>query len=66
MKKLVTGLYFILTITWSLNYVMCKHGINDVKKFRQIDDVFDVHAAGAMRCDAHHPVERIRDFMRSH
>jgi len=48
-NKLVTRLYFILTITWSLAYVVCKHRTDDYKKIRQIDDNFDGHAAG-VRC----------------
>jgi len=37
------------------------------QKCRQIDDDFDCqHAAGAIQCDAHHPMECIRDFMQSH
>ncbi len=40
--------------------------IDDNKKCRQIDDDFDCHAAGGIRCNAHHPKERIRGFMQSH
>ena len=40
--------------------------IVDYKKCRQIDNDFDRHAAGAIRRDAHRPMERIRGFMQSH
>jgi hypothetical protein len=46
--------------------VMGDNGINDYKKCRQIDDDFDYHATGAIRRDAHHPMERIRGFMQSY
>jgi hypothetical protein len=45
---------------------MGDNGINDTKKCRQIDDNFDRHAAGAIRRNAHRPIERIRGFMQSH
>jgi hypothetical protein len=45
---------------------MCKHRINDYKKCRQIDDNFDGHAIKAIRCNVHHPMERICGFMQSH
>jgi hypothetical protein len=45
---------------------MGNNKINDYKKFRQIDDDFDRHAALAIRRDAHHPMERICGFMQSH
>ena len=41
-------------------------GINDYEKCRQINNNFDRHAAGAMRRDAHRPMERIHGFMQSH
>ncbi len=46
--------------------VMGDNGINDYKKCRQMDNDFDCHAAGAIRCDAHRPIECIRGFMQSH
>jgi hypothetical protein len=49
-----------------LAMVMDDNRINHYKKCRQIDDGFDRHAAGAIRRDAHRPVERIRGFMQSH
>ncbi len=58
-NKLVTWLYFILSITRSLAYVMCKHRINVYKKCRKIDDDFGGHADGAIQCDAHGPMECI-------
>jgi hypothetical protein len=46
--------------------VMGNNGIDDYKKCRLIDDDFDPHAAGAIGCEAHRPMERIRGFMQSH
>ncbi len=46
--------------------VMGNNRISDDKKCRQIDDDIDRHAAGAIRRDAHCPMERIRGFMQSH
>jgi hypothetical protein len=46
--------------------VMGDNGIKDYKKCRKIDDNFDPHAAGAIRRDAHRPIECIRGFMQSH
>ncbi len=46
--------------------VMDDNRINDSEKCRQIDDDFDRHAARAIRCNVHRPMERIRGFMRSH
>jgi hypothetical protein len=46
--------------------VMGNNEIDDYKKCRQIDNDFDPHAAGAIRRNAHCPMERIRGFMQSH
>ncbi len=46
--------------------VMGDKGINDYKKYRQIDNNFNPHAAGAIRRNAHRPMERISGFMQSH
>jgi hypothetical protein len=45
---------------------MGDNGINDEKKCRQINDDIDRHATGAIRRDAHCPMERICGFMQSH
>ncbi len=45
---------------------MGDNGINDDEKCGQIDDDIERHAAGAIRRDAHRPMERILGFMRSH
>ncbi len=45
---------------------MGDNGTNDDEKCRQFDDNIDRHATGAIQRDAHRPMERIRDFMRSH
>ncbi len=46
--------------------VMGDNGIDDYKKWRQIDNNFDHHVAGAIGRDAHCPMELIRGFMQSH
>jgi hypothetical protein len=46
--------------------VMGDNGINDYKKFRQIDNDFDRHAAGAIRRNVHCPMELIHGFVQSH
>jgi hypothetical protein len=46
--------------------VMGDNRIKDYKKYRRIDDNFDHHAAGAIRRNAHLPMERIRGIMQSH
>jgi hypothetical protein len=43
---------------------MGNNGINNYKKCRQIDDDFNPHAAGAIRRNAHRPMEH--SFMQSH
>jgi hypothetical protein len=45
---------------------MGNNGIDDYKKCRQIDYVFDPHAAGAIWRNAHRPMERICGFMQRH
>jgi hypothetical protein len=49
-----------------LAMVMGNNGIDENKKCRKIDINFDPHAAGAIRRDAHCPMESIRGFMQSH
>jgi hypothetical protein len=46
--------------------VMGDNRVDDCKKSRQIDNNFDPHATGTIRCNAHRSMERIRGFMRSH
>ncbi len=46
--------------------VVGDNGIDDYKKYRQIDDDFYHHAAGAIQCNVHCPMERISGFMQSH
>jgi hypothetical protein len=36
------------------------------QKCRQIDDNFDDHGDAAVQCGAHHPMEHIQGFTRSH
>ena len=52
----------MLTITWSLAYMMCKQQIEDNGKYRQIAGNFDCHVDAAVRCRAHHPMDYILGF----
>jgi hypothetical protein len=66
MNRLVTLIYFILTITWSLAYGCGQQQIRRDKKCRQIDDDFDGHGDAAVRRGAHRPMEHIQGFTRSY
>jgi hypothetical protein len=73
-NRLITKYSTMLYLGFSSNYlllcylamVMGNNGIDDYKKCRQIDKDFDPHAAGALQCNAHCPMECIRGFMQSH
>ena len=66
MNILVTLIYFILTITWSLaNGCGQQRNCRD-KKCRQIDDDFRGHGDAAVRRGVHRPMEHIQGFTRSH
>jgi hypothetical protein len=66
MNILVTRIYFILTITWSLAYGCGKQRNRRDKKCRQINDNFDSHGDAAVRRGAHRPIKHIQGFTRSH
>ena len=66
MNILVTLIYFILTITWSLAYGCGQQRNRWDKKCRQIDDDFDGHGDAAVRREAHRPMEHIQGFTWSH
>ena len=66
MNILVTLIYFILTITWSLAYGCGQQRNRRDKKCRQIDDDFDDHADAAVRRGAHRLIEHIQGFTQSH
>jgi hypothetical protein len=66
MNILVTCIFFILTITWSLAYGRGQQRNRRDKKCRQIDDNFDGYGNAAVRRGAHHPMKHIRGFTRSH
>ena len=66
MNLLVTGIYFLLTITWSLAYCCGKQWNRRDRKCRQINDDFGGHGDAAVRRDAHRPMEHIQGFNRSH
>ena len=65
MNILVTRIYFILIITWSLAYSCGQQRNRRDKKCRQIDDDFDNHADAAVRCGAHRPMKHNQGFTRS-
>jgi len=48
------------------SYVGGQQRIGDNKKCRQIAGDFDCHADAAVRCGAHHLMEHIPGFTRSH
>jgi len=66
MNILVTRIFFILTITWSLAYGCGKQQNQRDKKRRQIDNNFDGHGNAAVRRGARRPMKHIRGFTRSH
>ena len=45
---------------------MCKKIVGDEEKYRHIAGNFDHHADAAVRCGAHHLMEHIQGFSRSH
>jgi hypothetical protein len=65
-NNVVTRFHFKIIITMLFSYGYGDNGINDDKKWRQINNNIDCHTAGAIRRDAHCPMERIRGFMQSH
>ncbi len=62
MNILVTHIYFILTITWSLAYGCGQKCGQRDKKCSQIDDDFDGHGNAAVQRGAHRPMEHIQGF----
>ena len=66
MNILVTRIYFILTITWSLAHGCGQQRNRRDKKCRRIDVNFDSHGDAAVRRGAHRPMKHIRSFTRSH
>jgi len=66
MNILVTHIFFILTITWSLAYGCGQQQNQRDKKCRQMDDNFDGHGIAAVRRGAHRPMKHIQGFTRSH
>ena len=64
MNILVTRIYFILIITWSLVYSCGQQRNRRDKKCRQIDNDFDDHAV-AVRCGAHLLMKHSQGFTRS-
>ena len=49
-----------------LSYGSGGHLIDDNKKCRRISGNFDCHADAVVGCGAHHPMEHIQGFTRSH
>jgi hypothetical protein len=66
MNILVTLIYFIFTITWSLAYGCGQQRNRQDKKCRQINDDFDGRGDAAVQRGAHRPMEHIQGFTRSH
>ena len=66
MNILVTHIYYILTITWSLAHGCGQQRNRRDKKCRQIDDDFDGHGDAAVQCRMHRPMEHIQGITRSH
>jgi len=66
MNILVTLIYFILTITWSLAYGCGQQRNRQYKKCRQINNDFDGHGDAVVRRGAHRPMEHTQGFTRSH
>jgi hypothetical protein len=66
MNILVTHIFFILTITWSLAYGCGQQRNQRDKKCRQIDNNFDSHGDAAVRRGAHRPMKHIWGFTGSH
>ncbi len=64
MNILVTLIFFILTIPWSLANGCGQQRNQGDKKCRQIDDDFDGHGDAAVRRGVHCPMEN--SFTRSH
>jgi hypothetical protein len=54
-----------MTITWALSMVVGNNRIDDNEKCRESAGDFD-HLDAAVRCGAHHPMEHIPGFIRSH
>ena len=52
----------MLTIAWSLAYIMCKQRIDDNNKCRQIDGNFDCHADATVQCGVHRLMKHIVGF----
>jgi hypothetical protein len=55
-----------MIITWLLATVVGDNGIDDDEKCRESAGDFDHHANAAVRCRAHHLMEHILGFTRSH
>jgi hypothetical protein len=66
MNILVSHIFFILTMTWSLAYGCGQQRNRRDKKCRQLDDNFDGHGDAAVQRGAHCPMKHIRGFTRSH
>jgi hypothetical protein len=62
----IPRLYFILTITWSLAYVVCKHRIDDRTSWTCFAGHFDGNDNAPVRCQAHQPMQHVQGYLRSH
>jgi hypothetical protein len=59
----IPRLYFILTITWSLAYVVCKHRIDDRTSWTCFAGHFDGHDNAPVRCQAHQPIQHVQGYL---
>ncbi len=66
MNILVSLIYFILIITWSLAYGCGKQWIDGNKKCRRIAGNFDDHGDATEQGEAHRPIKHIQGFTQSH
>ena len=66
MNILVTLIYFILTITWSLAHGCGQQQNQRDTKCTRIDDDFDGRGDAAVQRGLHRPMEHIQGFTQSH
>jgi hypothetical protein len=66
MNILVTLIYFILSIPWSLAYGCGQQRIRQGKKCRRIAGDFDGHGNAVVQRGVHRPMEHIQGFTQSY
>ncbi len=58
--------YFQLTITWPFSYGHAWQKISNRKKYTSFASRFDGQADQAVQCQAHHPMQHVQGYLRSH